>query len=576
MLKNDLIAHNIVYIKNNKEKINPNYSKILQSNIPLLEKIKEKTSFLDQFNPSIIERIFVIKNNIQNPPLCPICSAKIKFKHSYSLTCSLKCYKQYERQQIDPKTGNTLSQSRIDKVRNANNKIGEDGLTGYQRAAKKIFSKMTKKEHEDRVKKIINTKKSTFLEDGTSIWDAAYEKQRKTFTAIKENGLSSAKIAAIKRENKLKSIDPITGKTFKELAILKSIENRKRNFFKSLKIFSTQYELISTEDEYINTSLTKWKCSFCGNEFEHSFYNGTSPRCIICHPKNENLLQKSLVEFIKSVYSGEILENNRTTISPYEVDIYLPDLNIGIELNGNYWHSEKFREPTYHLDKSTYAYEKGINLIHISDDEWLYKRNIIESIILNKLKLIDIKFYARKLNLIFDYDKKNKIKEFLNQNHLQGYIPYMFCSVLLDDNDEILSAMTFNKSRFNKKYDYEISRFCVKNKITVSGAASRLFNEFLKNINPKSVISYADRRITFNNHFYTSLGFTFSHNTPPNYRWVKNNISLSRYQTQRKLLTKYFNENFDKNLTEDEIMISKGFIKSFDCGSSVYVFSNIK
>lgn len=133
--------------------------------------------------------------------------------------------------------------------------------------------------------------------------------------------------------------------------------------------------------------------------------------------------------------------------------------------------------------------------------------------------------------------------------------------------------MTFNKSRFNKNYEYEISRFCVKNKMSIPGARSRLFNGFLKEVNPKSVISYADRKLTFNNHFYTSLGFVFSHNTPPNYNWIKNDISLSRYQTQRSKLNKLLGETFDNKMTEDQIMCSKQFIKVYDYGSASYIFN---
>lgn len=158
----ELRKHNIIYTKNNKEKINPNSSRLLQNNLSLLEKINEKTAFLNPFNPSIIERIFTIKNNINKLQLCPVCQTKLKFKYNYSITCSYKCLKQYERQQINIKTGKTLSQLRIEKVKKSNNKIGLDGLTSYQRGIKKTFSKMSKEAHDERVKKIINTKKLHF------------------------------------------------------------------------------------------------------------------------------------------------------------------------------------------------------------------------------------------------------------------------------------------------------------------------------------------------------------------------------------------------------------------------------
>jgi hypothetical protein len=94
-----------------------------------------------------------------------------------------------------------------------------------------------------------------------------------------------------------------------------------------------------------------WKCSKCGNIFEHIFYHTKIsdlstrvPRCLNCYPLNINSYkEKELVEFCKQYYP-DLIENDRELIKPYELDIVIPELKLAIEFNGTYWHSEKARQ----------------------------------------------------------------------------------------------------------------------------------------------------------------------------------------------------------------------------------------
>jgi hypothetical protein len=64
-----------------------------------------------------------------------------------------------------------------------------------------------------------------------------------------------------------------------------------------------------------------------------------------------SIKEKELYEFIKSIYEGEIVQSYRDGL---EIDIYLPDLNLGLEFNGLYYHSDKFKENNYHINKTKY------------------------------------------------------------------------------------------------------------------------------------------------------------------------------------------------------------------------------
>lgn len=80
--------------------------------------------------------------------------------------------------------------------------------------------------------------------------------------------------------------------------------------------------------------------------------------------------EDKLLQFIQTFYSKNIIKHSRKIIAPLEVDIYLPDMKIGIEFNGTYWHSvEQGKSKRYHLEKSLACREKGIRLIHIYEFE---------------------------------------------------------------------------------------------------------------------------------------------------------------------------------------------------------------
>lgn len=64
-------------------------------------------------------------------------------------------------------------------------------------------------------------------------------------------------------------------------------------------------------------------------------------------------------------------EKTRQIIPPYELDLYSPEYKIAIEYNGDYWHSEKFRDKEYHEMKTKLCEQKGIKLIHIWEHDWM-------------------------------------------------------------------------------------------------------------------------------------------------------------------------------------------------------------
>ena len=94
-------------------------------------------------------------------------------------------------------------------------------------------------------------------------------------------------------------------------------------------------------------------------------------------------IEKDIVNYVKTIYNDEMIENSRNIIHPMELDLYLPKLKLAVEYNGKYWHSiERGISKDYHLRKSLKCREKGIRLIHIYEFEDIDKqKELLKSLI---------------------------------------------------------------------------------------------------------------------------------------------------------------------------------------------------
>ncbi len=133
--------------------------------------------------------------------------------------------------------------------------------------------------------------------------------------------------------------------------------------------------------------------------------------------------------------------------------------------------------------------------------------------------------------------------------------------------DELVAVMTFGKPRFNKNYEYELIRYATSKHVI--GGASKLLKYFERKFNPKSIITYADRRFSQGNMYY-KLGFNYLNLAPANYWWINSTNLYNRYQTQKHKL-KTLLKKFDENLSESENMFLNHFNKIYDCGNLVFI-----
>jgi hypothetical protein len=327
-------------------------------------------------------------------------------------------------------------------------------------------------------------------------------------------------------------------------------------------------------NEFDNHYL-KLQCQNCGNEFSHTHQmfqlsKFTEDRCNICYPPiiHRSTKEIEVYDYVKTLCPDAIA--NYKYSGKKELDIFIPSLNIGIEFNGLYWHSEKVLEANNKhklsdFKKYTEVTSMGIRCIIILEDEWDNKQPIVKSRLRHILTKSLKKIPARKCT-IKEIDTTTA-SVFCNKYHLQGH-GRSNVRLGLYYNDELIAVMTFSKGNISRKInDWELNRFCTVENVIIQGGASKLFSSFIKLYSVSTVITYADKRWSYGN-LYKSIGFTFDKDSAPSYWYIYPNES-KRYH--RFALRKNIHDN--ASLTEWENRQGQGWNRIWDCGNSKWVWN---
>lgn len=258
---------------------------------------------------------------------------------------------------------------------------------------------------------------------------------------------------------------------------------------------------------------------------------------------NEPLLEIIVEDFLNE-NNIKFEKRNRTLIKPLELDFYLPDYKVAIEVNDIWSHNStvgpigsKPKPLNYHFNKTIKCQEKGIRLIHIYEpyifntNSW----NIIKNIILHSCNRSK-KIYARNTEVVIK--PASDMKDFFNKNNIQGYRPAKTAFILVDKKTkEPLMCYTVGYAWFGKgKYDAEITRGACKLGYTIVGGASKLWKHIIEYYKDKdlngnkgsidSIVYYVDLN------YYNGSSINFLKNT----KFIKNQLSFWNYWVDEKIL----------------------------------------
>ena len=401
-----------------------------------------------------------------------------------------------------------------------------------------------------------------------------YKKKYKN-TCIEKYGLGNTfQVEVFKEKSKKTSIDKygvdysINSTNVRIQSKLKKEKNTKNKY---KDYISEDFSIIGYESD---TFLINHKT--CGEFFsigKKLFYSRNKQNvciCIICNPigSQSSYLEEDVSKFLED-NSVNYFRKDRKILNGLEIDIYLPDHKLAIEINGVYWHNELFKHKYYHLEKTKLCNQNGIDLIHVWEDDWRNKSDIIKSILSNRIGIISNRIYAR--NCQIKEVSSDIARIFLDNNHIQGFSASSL-KLGLYYNNELVSLMTFGYRFTNSKKEYELIRFCNKIGFSVIGSSSKLFKYFLNNFDFNIVISYSDISI-FTGDMYEKLNFKYISTSEPNYFWVVDGIRRHRFNYNKKKLVQ---SGFDKNKTEVEIMHERGYYRVWGCGQKRWIYRIIE
>lgn len=240
-----------------------------------------------------------------------------------------------------------------------------------------------------------------------------------------------------------------------------------------------------------------------------------------------SLFEQEIIQYIHSIYHNTILTNVRKIISPYELDIYIPNKHIAIECNGTYWHNCDHKDKFYHFNKSKMCADLGIRLIHIYEWEWIKYPEKIKQLLNIALGSVN-RIYARNCEVRQITNKE--AKSFNEATHLQGHRNAQITYGLFY-KDELVQLMSFSKTRYNRNLksdtEWEIIRGCPGSNNIVVGGVSKLFKHFVSDYQPTKIFSYCDFN-KFDGKSYIALGMNFIGYTGPNKWWIVDGIAIER------------------------------------------------
>lgn len=278
--------------------------------------------------------------------------------------------------------------------------------------------------------------------------------------------------------------------------------------------------------------------------------NRNNKRELLYKNNFQSSAEKSLINFLKNNYKGDIIVKDRSVLSGKELDIYLPKLSLAFEFNGLWWHSEDKVGKYYHKNKYEKCMEKGVALYTIWEHVYNNSPEKVR-LFLKKLVTPKTRIYARSCEIVND---PKKLKAFIKEHHLQGLAP-SHTYLGLSYNNSIVMAISIASHHRMGGRPQVLNRVCFS-KYSVVGGLEKL----LKKINTP-LITWSDNSYSPTGNMYKNSGFELEEELPPDYFYTAGDSTYLSKQSQAKRKT-----NCPKDLTELQWTTKRGLYRVWDAG----------
>lgn len=267
--------------------------------------------------------------------------------------------------------------------------------------------------------------------------------------------------------------------------------------------------------------------------------------CPICG-KSISKSEDEIYDFLSTfIQKSDIEKRNRELLNGYELDLYIPKYKIGIEYNGLRWHSDKFKkDKNYHLKKLELCEEKEITLIQIFEDEYIYHKDGVLSLI--KSIIPTPKLSNVETKLISNEESKTFLHEYSICKHKRASV----CVGCFKDNR--LVGVTSFRCVNKEKQIWNIVEIVTNGNIDRNVLIKESFSTFSQSFNPKEIRVKLDRRFGYNvsTNIFIDLGFNLSSINKPSHKYTNGH---------------------GKRIDKCEIDGIENYSKIYDCGCLNYI-----
>lgn len=513
--------------------VNNNYKRVLNK-YDILDDIISYTNFLYPSEyVSLLERLYVILQEYAYQPLCQTCQQPVRYnkdRKRFNYHCSKQCSARDQR--VVEKRNNTIEQQYGKHRQLIRQKAKQTNIERYGTTTPLSNSHVRQKIKQTNIERY-------GVENGSS-GDAVRGRKEQTNLyryGVKYPSQHPNVRAKISNNHARKNTD----QELNDPDLLRQMHyDQQMNLAQIADSYSVSPHLVSTRFKHFNINV---------------------------QDQYQSLPQQQIYQFIKSLTNTQVLCNQPILSNRQHVDILLPHFNLAIEVDGIFWHSQlQGKDKFYHLRKTNdFEQNFGGQLIHIWDKEWFDSPEVVKSKLRSCIGNMQ-QIYARLCHV--DHVGTQTCSDFCNTYHLSGNANSSVKYGLFY-GQQLVSVMTFCKSRFDNHNQYELLRYCTKPNIYVVGGASKLLAAFINNHTVDDLITFADRRWSTGN-VYKQLGFEYQHATAPNYWYYHRNskptrlfhrVTFQKHKLPNKL------EHFDSNLTEWQNMVNNGYDRIWDCGN---------
>ena len=255
------------------------------------------------------------------------------------------------------------------------------------------------------------------------------------------------------------------------------------------------------------------------------------------------------------------LAANKHRVGGKEIDIFIPEKNIGLEYNGLYWHCEKNKETKYHKQKTDYFKAQGIRIIHVFEHIWRDRNAQVKSFLKAALGKNENRIGARKCQVVEMNHKE--ARAFAEQYHIQGASSNIKLAIGLIYKEEIVAVATFGLHHRDAK-TIVLNRFVGREGWSVVGGLSKIMAHAVRFFN-SDIITWADNSISEGSG-YLKAGWVTQEGLPADYFYTDFTNVISKQSRKKKTV------GTPEGMTEHQHSLQDGLFRIYDCGKTRMIF----